>query len=163
MAQVQVGEKAPEFSLPDARGEPVRLADFRGRSEVVLFFYPKDYSPICTAEACSFRDSYELFSESGAEVIGISADSSRSHQRFAAGLRLPFSLLSDPGGRVRRLYGVSQTWGILPGRATFVIDREGVIRHVFSSQFRPGKHVAEALAVLRKLRGGQGAGRGAGP
>jgi thioredoxin-dependent peroxiredoxin len=151
---LQVGEKAPEFTLPKANGELLSLSDFRGRAEVVLFFYPKDNSPACTAEACSFRDRYKVFRDAGAEVIGISTDSAESHARFAARFRLPFVLLSDKEGEIRERYGVSATFGLFPGRTTFVIDREGVIRHVFSSQFLPTKHVTEALSVLKGLADG---------
>jgi peroxiredoxin Q/BCP len=119
-----------------------------------LFFYPKDNSPVCTAEACSFRDSYEVFRDAGAEVIGVSADSSQSHEQFAARFRLPFVLLSDKGEVVRRRYRIAKTLGIFPGRSTYLIDREGVIRHIFSSQFLPTKHVTEALSVLKRARGG---------
>jgi thioredoxin-dependent peroxiredoxin len=151
---LQVGDKAPEFTLPKANGESLTLSDFRGRAEVVLFFYPKDNSPACTAEACSFRDRYEVFRDAGAEVIGISTDSADSHARFAARFRLPFVLLSDNEGEIRERYGISATFGLFPGRTTFVIDREGVIRHVFSSQFLPTKHVTEALSVLKSLADG---------
>jgi thioredoxin-dependent peroxiredoxin len=151
---LQVGEVAPEFTLPNANGELVSLLDFRGRSDVVLFFYPKDNSPVCTAEACSFRDSYEVFRDAGAEVIGVSADSSQSHERFAARFRLPFVLLSDKDEVVRRRYRITKTLGIFPGRSTYLIDREGVIRHIFSSQFLPTKHVTEALSMLKRVRGG---------
>jgi peroxiredoxin Q/BCP len=155
---VRAGDPAPDFTLPDAAGRPVRLSDFRGRSEVVLFFYPKDDSPVCSAEACSFRDSHEAFREAGAEVIGVSADSADSHRRFAGRLQLPYTLLSDRGGAVRALYGVPRTAGLFPGRTTFVIDRAGIVRHVFSSQFQPAKHATEALAVLRSLREGHAGG-----
>jgi thioredoxin-dependent peroxiredoxin len=151
---LQVGDKAPEFTLPKADGELLSLLDFRGRAEVVLFFYPKDNTPGCTAEACSFRDRYEVFRDAGAEVIGISTDSAESHARFASRFRLPFVLLSDKEGVIRERYGVRATFGLLPGRTTFVIDREGVIRHVFSSQFLPTKHVTEALSVLKGLADG---------
>jgi peroxiredoxin Q/BCP len=151
---LQVGDPAPEFTLPATTGELVSLSDFRGRAEVVLFFYPKDNSPACSAEACSFRDNYEAFRDAGAEVIGVSTDSSESHRRFAERLRLPFLLLSDADGAVRSRYGVAMTMGIIPGRATFLIDKEGIIRHVFSSQFRLAKHVGFTLGVLRKLHGG---------
>jgi peroxiredoxin Q/BCP len=153
---LRVGDPAPEFSLPSASGETVRLSDFRGRSEVVLFFYPKDNSPACTAEACSFRDSYEVFREAGAEVIGVSNDSAGSHEKFARRYRLPFLLLSDTDGAVRDRYGVPRTLGVFPGRTTFLIDREGIIRHVFTSQFNPFKHATEALGVLSTLRGRAG-------
>jgi peroxiredoxin Q/BCP len=147
-----VGEPAPEFTLLAANGEPVSLSQFRG-SEVVLFFYPKDNSPVCTAEACSFRDSYEAFREAGAEVIGISADPVESHRQFRERNRLPFPLLSDPGGAVRALYGVPRTLGVIPGRVTYLIDSQGVVRHIFSSQFQPARHVTEALRVLEQIRG----------
>lgn len=149
---LQVGDKAPDFTLPKANGELVSLSEFRGRAEVVLFFYPKDNSPVCTAQACCFRDGYEVFREAGAEVIGISADSAESHEQFAAWFRLPFILLSDKGGLVRQRYGVTKTLGLFPGRSTYVIDRDGVVRHIFSSQFLPAKHVTEALSVLHRLR-----------
>jgi peroxiredoxin Q/BCP len=149
---VRVGDPAPDFELPSSTGEPVRLSDFRGKSEVVLFFYPRANSPVCTMEACAFRDSYEALREAGAQVIGISSDPADSHRRFADRFRLPFILLSDADGAVRARYGVVRTLGIVPGRVTYLIDRDGVVRHVFSSQFRPKRHVAEALDVLERLR-----------
>ncbi len=149
---LRVGDPAPDFALPSATGEMVSLSDFRGKSEVVLFFYPKDNSPACTMEACSFRDRYEAFRETGAEVIGISADSEESHQGFARRFRLPFRLLADREGAVRARYGVPRTFGLLPGRVSYLIDREGIVRHIFSSQFQPWRHVAEALGVLKRLR-----------
>jgi peroxiredoxin Q/BCP len=125
------------------------LSGFLGKKAIVLYFYPKDDTPGCTKESCTFRDQYEVFLESGAEVIGISSDSPESHKNFATKYRLPFRLLSDEGEKVRNIYGVSSTLGLLPGRETFVIDRQGIIRHKFSSQFRPTKHVEEALKVLQ--------------
>jgi len=145
---VRVGERAPDFSLPDAEGKPFRLSERRGRTPVVLYFYPKDDTPGCTREACGFRDQYEEFQRLGAEVVGVSSDSSASHQRFAAKHRLPFTLLADEGGAVRKLYGVPATLGLLPGRVTFVIDREGIVRHVLNSQLDFKRHIAESLASL---------------
>ena len=130
---LEAGQSAPDFALPDASGRTVRLSDFRGQKVVVLYFYPKDDTPGCTRESCAFRDQYEDFTEAGGEVIGVSSDSGASHQRFAEKHRLPFTLLTDAGGEVRRRYGVPATMGLLPGRVTFVIDREGVVRHVFNS------------------------------
>ena len=146
---VAVGDRAPDFELSDAAGRRVKLSAFRGQKAVVLYFYPKDDTPGCTKEACSFRDHYEDFVGAGAEVIGVSSDDGASHQRFAKKHALPFTLLSDAGGAVRKLYGVPATLGLLPGRVTFVIDREGVVRHVFNSQLAATQHVDEALRILR--------------
>ncbi len=148
---LRVGEPAPDFSLPSSTGEMVKLSDFRSKSAVVLFFYPKDNSPACTMEACSFRDSHEAFREAGAAVIGISADSEKSHRGFAERFRLPYLLLADRDGAVRARYGVPKTFGLFPGRVSYLIDREGIVRHIFSSQFQPWRHVAEALEVLKTL------------
>ena len=151
-ATVGVGDAAPEFELADASGKRVRLSDFRGKKSVVLYFYPKDDTPGCTKEACSFRDQYEAFKDAGAEVIGVSSDTEASHQKFATKYKLPFTLVADSGGGVRKRYGVPATLpGILPGRMTFVIDRDGVVRHVFNSQLQATKHVDEALGVLKRL------------
>ena len=150
---VRVGDPAPDFTLPSATGEPVRLGDLRGHSEVVLFFYPKDDSPVCTTQACAFRDHYEAFRDASVEVIGVSADSAESHRRFAAKHRLPFRLLSDADGSLRDRFGVPRTLGLIPGRVTYVIDKQGIVRHIFSSQLQPAKHVDEALRVLKEIRG----------
>jgi peroxiredoxin Q/BCP len=149
---LNVGDKAPNFALPKPSGETFSLADALGKRAVVLFFYPKDDTPGCTVEACTFRDSYEAFAEAGAEVIGVSADSGDSHAGFASKHRLPMTLLTDAGGKVRALYGVKATLGLMPGRATFVIDKAGTIAHVFVSQLRVKSHVEKALAVVRGLQ-----------
>ncbi|AUX23782.1 peroxiredoxin [Sorangium cellulosum] len=148
---LSVGEAAPDFSLLSQQGEVVRLSDFRGKKTVVLFFYPKDDTPGCTAESCSFRDRHGAFVEAGAEVLGVSADPVESHQRFVDKHRLPMTLLSDPGGETAARYGVKPLFGLLPGRVTFVIDRDGIVRHAFSSQLRATRHVDEALSVVRQL------------
>jgi peroxiredoxin Q/BCP len=148
-----VGDKAPDFTLPCSSGGTITLSELtkgKGRT-VVVFFYPKDDTPGCTAEACGFRDLYEEFAGAGAEVVGISADSAASHQRFAGKHKLPMKLLSDADGRVRQAWGVRSTLGIFPGRATFVVDRDGVVRHEFTSQLRVVSHVQQALAVVRRL------------
>ena len=154
MASVQVGHHAPDFTLTSQSGQQVSLAGFRGSKAVVVFFYPKDGTAICTKEACSFRDAYEDFVQAGAVVIGVSSDSAESHQTFASGHRLPFVLLADTDGSVRKAFGVPKTLGIMPGRVTYVIDKEGIVRHVFSSQFAADRHVAEALVVVRELAKG---------
>ena len=148
-AAVKPGDRAPDFSLADAGGRMIGLAEFRGKKPVVLYFYPKDDTPGCTKEACSFRDQYEDFTAAGAEVIGVSSDSGDSHRKFAEKYKLPFTLLSDRDGQVRKKYGVPATLGLLPGRVTFVIDKDGVVRHVFNSQLQATRHVQESLAALR--------------
>ena len=149
---IQVGDKAPDFTLPSQSGEQVRLQDRLGAHVVVLYFYPKDNTSGCTAEACAFRDSYEAFTDAGAEVIGVSSDSADKHAGFASKHNLPFTLLSDRGGQVRKSYGVPAVLGLLPGRVTYVIDREGVVRHVFNSMTNIGQHVTDALNVVKSLQ-----------
>ena len=148
---VKVGDMAPDFTLPAQNGESVSLSDFRGKKAVVLYFYPKDDTPGCTAESCAFRDRYETFTDVGAEVIGISGDSVSSHRQFASKHNLPFTLLSDSGDRVRKLYDVPATLWILPGRVTYVIDKDGVIRHIFNSQLDFQGHVNESMKILETL------------
>jgi peroxiredoxin Q/BCP len=147
--KVKVGSVAPDFTLPSQAGQMVSLEEFFGRKPVVLFFYPKDDSPGCTREVCAFRDYFEEFGKLDAEVIGISSDSVESHRSFAVKHDLSLTLLSDEGGNIRRLYGVPKTFGLFPGRVTYVIDREGVVRHVFTSQLSVERHVQEALTALR--------------
>jgi peroxiredoxin Q/BCP len=149
--ELKVGDKAPDFTLPSQMGDNVTLSEFLGKKAIVLYFYPKDESPGCTREACSFRDSYDVFTDLGAEVLGVSSQSVESHKSFATHHGLPFLLLSDADGKVRQLYGVSATMGVIPGRVTFIIDKKGVVRHVFSSQFQPEKHIEEALKILKEL------------
>jgi peroxiredoxin Q/BCP len=150
---LKVGDHVPDFTLPSSGGNSVTLSQLYADKTVVVFFYPKDDTPGCTVEACSFRDSYETFVEAGAEVVGISSDSQDSHDRFAQKHKLPMTLLSDTEGKVRALFGVKATLGLFPGRATFVIDKKGIVRHVFVSQLRAGAHVGEALSVVRELTG----------
>jgi len=148
MSSLKPGDPAPDFELKDQNGETVRLSEFRSHSAVVLYFYPKDDTGGCTKEACAFREQLAAFRGLAAEVLGVSSDSEESHHAFAAKYNLPFRLLSDPGGRVRKLYGVQATLGIIPGRKTFVIDREGILRATFTSQFKPVEHIRQALAAL---------------
>lgn len=148
MTNVRVGDVAPDFTLPDQRGRLVRLHDLTEKKNVALYFYPKDATPGCTAEARAFRDAYDAFTQADTEVVGISSDSVKSHERFAANERLPFRLLSDKNGAVRELYGVERTLGILPGRVTYVIGKGGIVRHVYSSQLRATQHTREALQAV---------------
>jgi peroxiredoxin Q/BCP len=148
---IEVGEKAPDFTLPSQLGDRVTLSEYFGKKSIVLYFYPKDESRGCTKEACKFRDAYDVFTTLGAEVLGVSSQSVESHKSFATHHGLPFVLLSDEKNEVRSLYGVPSTMGIIPGRVTFIIDKKGIVRHVFSSQFQPERHIEEALDVLKKL------------
>ena len=150
MARVKISDKAPDFTLQSNKGESVTLSEFSGKKKVVLFFYPMDESPVCSREAEAFRDNYEAFKEVDAEVVGISSQSVESHKEFAGHHKLPFILLSDPENRVRKLYGVSTSLVVVPGRVTYVIDKEGIVKHVFSSQLHPAKHAKEALCALRE-------------
>lgn len=152
---IKVGDKAPDFTLPSQSGERVRLHDRIGERVVVLYFFPKDGTPGCTAEACAFRDSHEVFTDAGAEVIGVSSDSVDSHANFAGRHELPFTLLSDQGGQVRKTYGVPSVLGVLPGRVTYVIDRQGTVRHVFNSMTRISRHIDDALTTVRQLQAEQ--------
>jgi peroxiredoxin Q/BCP len=142
------GDKAPEFELNDQDGNRVSLRGLLANGPVVLYFYPKDDTSGCTKEACAFRDEFAQFRNVSAQVVGVSSDSEASHRAFRAKYNLPFTLLSDPGGKLRKLYGVKSTFGIIAGRETFVIDASGIIRAIFSSQFQPGEHIRRALAAL---------------
>ncbi len=148
---IEPGDRAPDFTREAHTGQQVSLTDYRGKNVVVLYFYPRDGTPVCTKEACSFRDAFQEFAELGAVVIGVSGDSLERHREFAAKQALPFLLLSDADGSLRKSYGVPKTLGLLPGRVTFVIDKAGVVRHVFSALFSGERHVAEALEVVRTL------------
>jgi thioredoxin-dependent peroxiredoxin len=145
---VAEGTLAPDFTLPDAEGGEVVLSSLRG-TWVVVYFYPKDDTPGCTAESCAFRDSHEDFVDAGATVIGISSDSVASHKAFAAKHQLPFTLLADTDGAVRKAWGVPKSLGILAGRVTYVIDPGGTVRKVFNSQLRATAHITEALNAIR--------------
>ncbi|MBO8140643.1 MAG: thioredoxin-dependent thiol peroxidase [Firmicutes bacterium] len=153
--RVNVGEAAPDFALPDDQGRIVRLSDFRGRP-VVLFMYPKDNTPGCTLEACSFRDNFDRLQEAGAAVLGLSPDSVESHRRFKARHHFPFPLLSDEGGQTAALYGAWKEKSLFGRRyrgierSTFIIDSEGIVRRVFR-KVKVGGHVDEVLKALADL------------
>ena len=148
MADLKPGEPMPDTTLVGADGA-VKLRDRLGKP-LVVYFYPKDETYGCTIEACKFRDEYEDFVAAGADVIGVSRDSAESHAQFKSHHQLPFTLLSDPDGKVAQAWGVKGKLG-LPGRVTYVFDKAGVLRHRFDSMIRFGKHVDEALAVVRQL------------
>ena len=148
---VEVGTAAPEFALPDQNGMTRRLSDYRGKSSVVLFFYPKDYTPVCTIEAMAFRDSYAEFQRVGAEVIGVSGDSQQSHAKFCGSYNRPFPLLTDEDNATRDRYGAGSMLGSLGARVTFVIDRFGIVQSVYRSGLRAKKHVEVSLQAAAAL------------
>ena len=144
-----VGDRIPEFSLPDQDGVEFNIKDHLGKQAMVIYFYPKDDTPGCTKEACSFRDSYEEFTDRQVKVIGISADDVESHRNFANKYDLPFTLLADTQNEVRKLFGVkSNMLGLIPGRVTYVVNSEGSIIYIFQSQLNAAKHISEALKAL---------------
>jgi len=145
---MNIGDAMPDVTLVGDAG-PVKLRDLITGKALVVYFYPKDETYGCTIEACAFRDAYQDFTDAGADVIGISRDDAASHASFKKTQRLPFTLLSDPGGKIGTAWGVAG--GLLAGRTTFVFDKAGVLRHKFESRIRFGKHVDEALATVKKL------------
>jgi len=152
---LKIGDKAPEFSLPDQNQQPVSLSDFVGKQILVVYFYPKDFTGGCTAESCSFRDSYAAFSSNGAQVLGISQDGAESHQKFIAAHSLPFPLLSDVDGAAAKSFGLKKTLGLIPARVTFVIDKQGIIQGVYSSQLKMKGHSEDALDVVQRMNKAQ--------
>lgn len=153
MAAIQVGDAAPNFTGTAQTGETISLHDYHSKQAVVVYFYPADNTPGCTAQACAFRDAYQDFTDAGAVVIGISGDTAASHEKFAEGKKLPFLLLSDAGGELRKLFGVPKTMWVMPGRVTYVIDKQGIVQQVFNSQLFATQHVKEALATVKKING----------
>ena len=155
---LEVGETAPEFRLQDGGGQWVSSPDLWRSGPAVIFFYPRDDTTICTAEACAFQGSLSGFEELGATVVGVSADSVASHEAFAGRHGLTYTLLSDPENEARRAFGVPKTLGILAGRSTYVVDSQGVIRHAHHAQISASGHVEEALAAVRRVVSAQGTG-----
>ena len=148
---LKVGDVIPKFTAKDANGNDFDSQTILGQKPVVIYFYPKDDTSVCTTQACSFRDQYEDFSNLGAEVIGISSDSETSHQKFIKKYQLPFILLSDSNKKIRKLFGVPpDLLGLISGRATYVVDKNGIITMIFDS--RAGlDHIPKALQAIKKL------------
>lgn len=147
---LKIGDKVPNFTALDTLGNKFDSNEFIGKKPVVIYFYPKDNTPGCTAQACSFRDQYEDFLELGAEVIGISSDSVASHEKFSKQFKLPFILLSDSNKKIRTLFGVpNAVFGLLPGRVTYVANKEGIIIMQFDSMLAT-KHISKAIEALKK-------------
>ena len=148
---LQVGDRIPKFSAKDDKGNDFDSETLIGHKPLVIYFYPKDNTPGCTAQACSFRDQYEDFKDLGAEVIGISSDSIASHDQFSAKYQLPFILLSDEDKKIRTLFGVKpDLFGLLPGRVTYVVDKNGVIQMLFDSMVAT-QHIPRALEAIKKM------------
>lgn len=149
---IREGERAPDFSAPTADGTTLSLGDFRGKKPLILYFYPRDNTPGCTKEACSFRDHAGEIEAAGASIVGVSMDSQDAHKKFIADFRLNFPLVSDRDATICKAYGVARLGGWFPPkRVTFVIDRDGVVRRVIQSEFGIAKHIDEALDTLRTL------------
>lgn len=148
---LQIGDKIPNFSAIDTNGNVFKSDTIVGSKPFVIYFYPKDDTRVCTEQACSFRDQYEDFKALDAEVIGVSSDSVKSHQKFANQYNLPFILLSDADKKLRRLFGVpNDLLGLIPGRVTYVIDKDGIVQLVFNSM--SGKiHIEKALEILKRI------------
>jgi thioredoxin-dependent peroxiredoxin len=148
---LKIGDRIPNFVAKDTLGQVFDASTIIGKKPIVIYFYPKDDTPGCTAQACNFRDHYEEFIDFGAEVIGISSDNQTSHEKFAKRYKLPFILLSDENQKIRNLFGVPRgLLGFIPGRVTYVANKEGVIQFVFDSM-NPSNHVSKALAIIKKL------------
>jgi len=148
---LKVGDTIPNFSSKDTNGNLFESKNLVGQKPVVIYFYPKDNTPGCTAQACSFRDQYQDFQDLGAEVIGISSDSEASHQKFSKQYKLPFILLSDNDKKIRNLFGVpAGLFGLIPGRVTYVADKQGIIKMIFDSVLAT-KHIPKALEAIKRL------------
>ncbi len=150
--KLEIGDTIPIFNLKNQNGDNFDIEKYRGKTPMVIYFYPKDDTPGCTKEACSFRDEFEAFTDLGVLVIGISSDDVASHKKFAEKYHLPFTLLADTKKKVRKLFGVpTSLLGLIPGRVTYVINKNGIIISVFESQFGAEKHITESLSALKSM------------
>jgi thioredoxin-dependent peroxiredoxin len=150
--KISTGDKCPTFELNDQEGKLRKSEEFLTKKALVLYFYPKDDTAGCTAQACSFRDAYEDLLEVGAEVVGVSGDSLDQHKKFAKKHNLPFTLLADTNNNLRKQMGVpTNLFGLIPGRVTYVIDNQGVVKGLFNSQLDIKGHVKKALEIIEKL------------
>jgi peroxiredoxin Q/BCP len=149
---IQISDKCPDFQLPDATGKMIQISELIGKKKLVIYFYPKDDTPGCTKEACSFRDSYEDFKNFDCEVIGISSDDEQKHAAFASRHKLPFILLSDKDKVARKLFGVpGNLFGLIPGRVTYIIGLDGIVKGIYNSQTNPLGHIEKALELIKSM------------
>lgn len=147
---LKISDKAPLFEATADDGSKFSLGNLIGKSNIVLYFYPKDFTSGCTKEACAFRDNWNIVLSLGATIIGVSSDDVETHAKFKKDHNIPFTLVSDRKKEIRKLYGVDSMF--LPPRTTFVVDKDGVIRSVFNSQLNISKHVKEALSTLETIK-----------
>lgn len=153
---LSIGTKAPDFSGRDQHGKAVSLRDFIQNGPLVLYFYPKDFTPVCTQQACLLRDAYEDLLADGATVVGVSIDDETAHKKFAAHHSLPFSLIADPDKTILKQYDALRAFGLLTNRVTYVIDQGGVVRAAFAHQLNAGAHlrdIRKAIAALPRRAG----------
>lgn len=149
---IQVGDKIPSFTLLNQNNQEVDINSFVRTKNIVIYFYPKDNTPGCTKEACSFRDAMQNLNDLDCEIIGISADSVSSHKAFATQYNLKYNLLSDTNNQIRKLFGVPRNlFGIIPGRVSYICDKEGIVLHIVNSQMNPEKHIQETLETLQAI------------
>lgn len=147
---LKINDKAPDFKAKDHNGNSISLSNYLGNKYVVLFFYPKDFTPGCTAEACAFRDAYEDFLDAGAEVIGISGDGDASHQNFAKQHKLPYPLLPDTDKKIRKAYDIpTSLLGMVTGRITYLVNKEGLIKYAYRDNLNPVAHIKAILNLIK--------------
>lgn len=149
--KLKIGDIAPEFKLKDQNSNLISLEEFKNKKNIILFFYPKDFSPLCTSEVCEFQDSYEIFKNSNSEVLGISADNIETHKKFSEKYNVSFSILSDNNNKIRKLYGAFSL-AVIPARITFIIDKLGIIKYIFSSNLSSSKHIKKSLEIVSGLK-----------
>ena len=151
--KLEIGDEIPNFVLKDQDNTDFNIDKFRGKQILVIYFYPKDDTPGCTTEACSFRDEYEVFTDLNVKVIGVSSDNVVSHKKFAEKYNLPFTLLADTKKEVQKLFGVPKSFlGLIPGRVTYIVSKEGTIVHIFNSMTDAKKHITESLFIIKNMK-----------
>ncbi len=151
-SKLKIGDKIPDFVLKDQNNVDFDIGHFRGKQIMVIYFYPKDDTPGCTTEACAFRDEFEIFTDLKVKVIGISSDHVSSHKKFANKYNLPFTLLADTDKKVQKLFGVPKSFlGMIPGRVTYIVNKEGEVVYIFNSMTKAEKHITESLSIIKEM------------
>ena len=147
-SSLKIGDIAPDFDLLDSENKIFKLSENLNSNWLIIYFYPKDNTTVCTKQACFFKESYVKFKSKNASIIGISSDTTESHKDFIQKLNLPFKLLSDKDDKVRKLYGIKNTMGLIPGRVTLVINSERIIKYIFSSQLDAEAHIKNTIEYI---------------